>query len=144
MTDAPTTWIIELDDETRTILAEQGHDAPASVILQLRPASLRDLRIVEPMLMAAKMGDPDAGFTAAALCIVRLASPPVPLEVAEEVLQQFTPTEMAELILAFKTGERDKSGKVAAAVSQTLNGMTDTLLSALAAGATPSNSGSTA
>jgi hypothetical protein len=144
MTDAPDiTWTIDLDDETRSILAGQGHDAPASVTLHLRPATLRDLRTIEPLL-ARSQTDGDAAFEAGALCVTRRAEPAVSIEVAREIVQQLFPHELADLILAYRTGERDASGKLKAAVQTTLSGMSDTLLNALAAGPTPSSSGSTA
>lgn len=145
MTDAPdTTWIINLDDETRGILAGQGHESPASVTLRLHPANLRDLRQIEPLLAASQGGSDSAAFEAGALCIVRRADPAVSIEVAREIVQQLLPHQLADLILAYRTGERDRTGKLQAAVTQTLSGMSDTLLSALAAGPTPSSSGSTA
>lgn len=144
MTDANPTWIIPIDDETRAILADQGvTDVPQSVTLRLRPATLRDLRQVDPLVGQAQRGDGEAAFEAGALVITRRADPPVSIEVAREIIQQLHPHELGELILAYRTGERDTSGKLRAGVDQTLNGMTDTLLSALAAGVTPSSSGST-
>jgi hypothetical protein len=143
MTDANPTWIIPIDDETRAILADQGvADVPQSVTLRLRPATLRDLRQVDPLL-ARSQQENEAAFEAGALVITRRADPPVSIEVAREIIQQLHPHELGELILAYRTGERDASGKLKAGVDQTLNGMTDTLLSALAAGVTPSSSGST-
>lgn len=145
MTDAATpTWIIPIDDETRAILLTAGWtDIPASITLRLRPANLRDLRHIEPLLASAQQGNGEAAFEAGAICLARRADPVLSIEVAREIIQQLHPHELAELILAYRTGERDASGKLRAGVDQTLNGMTDTLLSALAAGVTPSSSGST-
>lgn len=140
MSEDPTIWTLPVTPEARTAL--EGVDAPDVVTLRLRVATLRDLRPLDTLLGRVKT-DQNAALEAAAQIIVRRADPPVSIELAREVAADLTPIDLAELVWAFKEGRRDTEGKLRAAAQQTLNGMSETLLNALAAAPTLSSSGST-
>lgn len=127
MTEPVTTWEIPVTAEARAALETQGvTDVPEVITLKLKEATLRELRPLDSLMQRAKH-DPFAG---AAHVIQTRAVPTVSEAIAREVVQDFTPPELAELLWAFKEGRRDSEGKVAAAVRATTTGVTEQLLSA--------------
>lgn len=127
MTEPVTTWVLPVTPEARAALTAAGElDIPEQITLLLRAATWRELRLLDASVTQAK-ADP---FAPGVLVICRRASEPVSEAVAREVVQDLTPPELAELMVAYKDGQRDE-GKTASAVRQTLSGMQDQLMTAL-------------
>lgn len=141
--DPETVWTLPVSPEAREALTAAGEPhIPEVVILHLREATGRELTRLELAQVQGGVAHTDPyGFTAE--LIRRRASEPVSEAVAREVAQDLTPTELGELVWAYREGRRDPTGKVAGAVRATLTGLSDRMLSALGSATSPFSATST-
>ncbi|MHA0041504.1 hypothetical protein [Deinococcus sp. PEB2-63] len=144
MTQPPELWNIPLD-HPRILrqLTESGiTDIPAEVRLVLHEANMEEIQIIERAQSKGGRFSTDPIGMYAELIEDR-AEPRVTPEIALAAAKHLRPSEAADLLQAYITGKRDPEGKLGAAVRQTLSGISDQLLTSLAAARQPSSATST-
>lgn len=123
---------ISLPDETKKVLADKGIPAPDHIILQLTEATMRERQQFEKEQKTVAQTDP-LGWTKS--LIMKRAEPGTDERVVDELIFDMGPSAIASITHAYITGEVPDPNLVAAAVQQTLTGMTNRMLGALASGA---------
>lgn len=134
-----TPWNFTVTPEACAALQAKGITPPSVVTVVPRTATHREITWFD----AAQKDDGLAAtapleFTAELLR--RRADPPISAEIALEVAQDIPYSVMAEMAVAFVSGERGDPKKISRAVNKTLTGILDRLLDSLNDSETPPSS----
>lgn len=114
-------WILSVSAEAK----EAVPDAPDEVHLQLKEATNREVAWLEQAKKELLSQNGAPLFTE---LVMRRAEPPIDRRLARELALDLTPSQSAELMHAFISGERDTTGKFSELARETLTGLLPRIL----------------